>query len=644
MRWLSRLVPYVNKYRGQFIVAWVCVILAGAFVMVSPLLIKFAIEFGLQPVRDADGRLTGLEGNERLLILGSAAIVAFAIARGLAAFGQQYLGETIGQNVAYDIRNRIYDNLQRLSFAYHDKVQTGQIMSRATQDVENIRIFFAMGLLRFSYIILMIVISIVGMLIINWQLALVSFISLPILAWRSIVTSRRLRPMWLQIQQNQAEMTQVAEEALTGIRVVKAFSREAFESKKFADAAKKQADLSYQAAMIQANNQPLLQGISAAQIALTVGVGAWFVSRGSLQAQDVLTFTLWLNLLQLPIRTIGFMINIIARAISSAERVFELIDAQSAVQEKPGALPLTDVKGHVVFEHVSFSYDNLSPVLSGVDIDAKPGQVIALLGPTGSGKSTIVNLIPRFYDVTEGRILIDGVDIRDVTIESLRKNIGIVQQDVFLFIGTIRDNIAYGKPDATQEEIERAAKAARIHDFIVSLPYGYDEWVGERGVTLSGGQKQRIAIARTLLLDPKILIFDDSTASVDTQTEFLIQQALQELMKGRTTFVIAQRLRTVMRADEIIVLDQGRVIQRGTHQELIQQEGLYRRIFELELKDQEEALGRTVTPRPTPGGDPALAERLRERVRSGDTEGLPPQLVERVRARLIAEGQAGGGA
>jgi ABC-type multidrug transport system fused ATPase/permease subunit len=244
---------------------------------------------------------------------------------------------------------------------------------------------------------------------------------------------------------------------------------------------------------------------------------------------------------------------------------------------------------------VAFGYDNLSAVLSGVNIDAKPGQVVALLGPTGSGKSTVVNLIPRFYDVTEGAITIDGIDVRDTTLDSLRTNIGIVQQDVFLFVGTIRDNIAYGRPDATQEEIEKASKAARIHDFIQSLPYGYDEWVGERGVTLSGGQKQRIAIARTLLLDPRILIFDDSTASVDSQTEFLIQQALNELMEGRTTFVIAQRLRTVMRADEIVVLDKGTVVQRGTHEQLLEEEGLYKRIFDLELRDQEEALGHVAT-------------------------------------------------
>jgi ATP-binding cassette subfamily B protein len=376
--------------------------------------------------------------------------------------------------------------------------------------------------------------------------------------------------------------------------VVKAFSREEFESEKFYKQAKKQADLNYQQARLMATHVPLVTALAAAQVGLTAGVGAIMISRGTLQPGQLLTFLLWLNLLQLPVRSLGWVVNIVARCVSSSQRVFELIDAQSAVTEKPGAIALQNVEGNVRFEDVSFAYDTLSSVVDHVSIEAKPGQVIALLGPTGSGKSTIVNLIPRFYDVTGGAITIDGVDIRDVTLESLRKSIGIVQQDVFLFIGTIRDNIAYGKPDATHEEVERAARAARIHDFIESLPYKYDEWVGERGVTLSGGQKQRIAIARTLLMDPKILIFDDSTASVDAQTEFLIQQALQELMRGRTTFVIAQRLRTVMRADQIVVLKDGRVVERGTHDELIEGEGLYHRIYELELRDQVEALGQPV--------------------------------------------------
>ncbi len=590
MRYLFRLLPYMKPYQGRIATTWICVFASGAFVMASPVLVRQAINQGLQPVR-VDGEIVGLDGSERLLIFAALAIIVFALARGLTAFSQTYLGETVGQHVAYDIRNEIYNNIQRLSYAYHDKVETGQIMSRATQDVENIRMFFGMSLFRLGYVVVLVVVAIAGMFIVNPTLALVSIVTVPVIAWRSIVMSRRMRPVWMQIQQSQAEMTQIAEESLSGIRVVKAFSREPFESEKFRKTVQAQADLNYAQAKEMAKHSPLMQGLSMLQIAITVGVGALLIARGELQEGDLIAFILWLNLLQLPIRTIGFLVNGVARCVSSTERVFELIDAQSAVTEAPDAFELSGVAGHVRFEGVDFGYDNVSPVLSGIDIDAKPGQVIALLGPAGSGKSTVVNLIPRFYDVTAGRITIDGHDIRDVTIESLRRNIGIVQQDVFLFIGTIRDNIAYGKPGASQEEIERAAKAARIHDFIVSLPAGYDEWVGERGVTLSGGQKQRVAIARTLLLDPRILIFDDSTASVDSQTEFLILQALQQLMLGRTTFVIAQRLRTVMRADEIVVLDRGRIVQRGTHAELLRQEGLYRTIFDLELKDQEEALG-----------------------------------------------------
>ncbi|MGH2633603.1 MAG: ABC transporter ATP-binding protein [Tepidiformaceae bacterium] len=592
MRYLLRLLHFFKPFKWWFVLAFTSVILAGIFTMVSPVLIGYAITFGLHPEGKSPNIV--LHGNIGLLVLACAGIVALAIGKGLSLFGQQYLGETIGQKVAYDIRNAIYDNLQRLSYAYHDTAQTGQIMSRVTQDVEGVRMFVSMGFLRSLYIVVVLAVSIGGMFIISWQLALVSLVTLPFMAWRSFVLARTVRPVWLSVQQNIAEVTRVAEEALTGIRVVKAFSREDFESEQFYKASKDQADLSYTASRIMAVNQPALTGLGSLQIAITVGVGAWMITQGTLSPADLLTFALWLNLLQLPVRTMGFALTFVARCISSSERIFELLDAQSAVQEKPNAPAIENVQGHIKFEGVGFGYNNLSAVLTGVDIDATPGKVIALLGPPGSGKSTVVNLIPRFYDVTEGRITLDGVDIRDVTLDSLRKNIGIVQQDVFLFIGTIRDNIAYGRPEATQEEIENAAKAARIHDFIVSLPYGYEEWVGERGVTLSGGQKQRIAIARTLIMDPRILIFDDSTASVDTQTEFLIQQALQELMKGRTTFVIAQRLRTIMRADEIVVLDRGTVVQRGRHDELLAEDGLYRRIYDLELKDQEEALGHVV--------------------------------------------------
>jgi len=594
MRAILRLCSYYFQYRGKLFGGITCVILAGLFGMLSPLMVNFAVRYGLDPQYEGD-KVVGIHGNEWLLVLSCGAVIMFAIGRGLAGFGQQYLGQTLGQDVAYDIRNKVYDNLQSMSFAYHDKVQTGQVMSRITTDVEAIRQFPMQSIFRLFYIAVMVTVGVCGMFYISWQLALVSIISLPFMAWRSYVLSRKVRPIWSQVQENIAEITRIAEEALTGIRVVKAFSREDFESEKFRNAAERSADLSYSASRVNAVNQPIIIGLGALQIAVSMGFGAYLITQGSLTAGELLTFALWLNLLQMPARQIGFSLTWAMRCISSAESIFELMDVQSVVTEKPDAIELTDVKGHVELKKVAFTYDNLSAVLKDVDIDATPGRVVALLGPAGSGKSTIVNLIPRFYDVTEGAILIDGHDVRDVTTASLRRAIGIVQQDVFLFIGTIRENISYGRPDATQEEIIAAAKAARIHDFIESLPSGYDEWVGERGVTLSGGQKQRVAIARTLLMDPKILILDDSTASVDMQTEYLIQQALSALMRGRTTFVIGQRLRTIMRADEIVVLDGGLVVERGTHAELIQQNGLYRRIYDLELKDQEDALGHSST-------------------------------------------------
>ena len=589
MRIILRLWGYAIPYWKMLTIGLVSMLGAALFGMGSAFLAQIAVDVGLDPVRE--GASITFTGDRSTLILAALLVVGFAIARGISAFAQTYISESLGQRIAYDLRNQIYDTVQRLSYAYHDKVQTGQIMSRATQDVEAIRMFMSMASLRLLMIILMIIVGVGGMFFFHWQLALVSCVSLPFIAWRSWAVHRVMRPLWVEIQASEARMTEVADEGLGGIRVVKAFSREPVEAAKFGRAAEEQRDLQLTQATLMARHAPMLQGVAGIQVAATVGVGAWYITQGSLAAGELILFLVALQLLQMPVRMLGFMITSFSRAIAAGTRVFEVLDARSAVEERPSATPLSSPSGHVRFRDVSFGYDSVSAVLSNIEIDAPPGKIIALLGPTGSGKSTVVNLLPRFYDVTEGSISIDGVDIRNFTLESLRASIGSVQQDVFLFVGTIRDNIAYGAPGATQEEIETAAKAARIHDFIMSLPYGYDEWVGERGVTLSGGQRQRVAIARTLLLDPRVLIFDDSTASVDTQTEFLIQQALATLMEGRTTFVIAQRLRTVMRADEILVLDRGAIVQRGTHTELLEEEGLYRTIYDLELRDQEEALG-----------------------------------------------------
>jgi ATP-binding cassette subfamily B protein len=479
-----------------------------------------------------------------------------------------------------------------------------------------------MGLVRMFYTVMLLVVALGLMLAANWRLALVSWIFLPIIAIRSFQFSWKMRAHWDRIQEEQGRMSTVLQENLSGMRVVKSFAREAFESRKFLTEVTALFRDSYAQNRLQAFNQPLMTGLGALSVVVCVWYGGREVDAGRMNVGQLTSFLFYLTLLQMPVRTIGFMINSFSRAQASGTRIYEILDAESAVKEKPSAIELKDAQGHVRFEDVSFGYDSVSAVLRGIDIDAQPGQMVALLGPTGSGKSTVVNLMPRFYDVTGGRILVDGHDIRDVTLASLRRQIGIVQQDVFLFIDTIRENIRYGRVDATDEEVVEAAKVARIHDFIMTLPEGYDTWVGERGVTLSGGQKQRISIARTLLLDPRILVFDDSTSSVDMHTEYLIQQALADLMKGRTTFVIAQRLRTVKRADQILVLRRGRIVERGRHEELLAADGLYREIYDLELRDQEEALARSQA-HPETGGDasePAERAAVAE-ARAGDGTG-----------------------
>jgi ATP-binding cassette subfamily B protein len=379
--------------------------------------------------------------------------------------------------------------------------------------------------------------------------------------------------------------------------VVRAFSREDYESAVFASKARDLADENVLASKLQASNAPLMNFIFALITGAILWVGGREVAEGRLTPGELAQFVFYLILLAFPVRIVGFVITLFSRAASSGERIFEILDAESPVQEKPGAVELPRVRGHVVFQSVSFRYDSSVPTLDAINFEISPGQVVALLGATGSGKTTIVHLIPRFYDVSQGSISIDGMNVGDVTLKSLRREVGIVQQEMFLFADSIRNNIAYGAYNATMEEVERAAEAARLTDFIESLPQGYDTWVGERGTTLSGGQKQRIAIARTLLMDPRILILDDSTASVDTETEMLIQQALKELIRGRTTFIIAQRLSTVRNADVILVLDNGKIVERGSHQELLSRGGIYQKIYELQLRPQEAATD--TLPRPT---------------------------------------------
>lgn len=576
-----RLYRLVFHYKVRVWIAFLGVLGSGAFMLVSPKLLTWAIDYGID---------TEHAQKYLVLIVAASAIFGAAVFRSITQYSQQYLGQWLGQKVAYDLRNSIYNRLQHLSFAYHDSHQTGQLMSRATQDVEAVQRFVQMGVLRALYFLLVVTGSIILMLITNWRLALVILPFLMIVGIGSGIFSAKLRVIWTRVQNGLARLTTVLQENLSGARLVRSFGREDTEKAKFKIEAEALFDDSYSSSRLQAIAMPTMAGIWMLAMAAIMWFGGNEIASGRLTAGELSGFTLYLTLLQQPVRAMGMVVNAVSRAYSAGIRIFEILDAESAVKEKPGAEALNDVTGHVVFEKVSFGYNNLTPVLKEIDIDALPGQVIALLGPTGSGKTTVVNLLPRFYDITSGRITIDGKDIRDVTLSSLRSCMTIVQQDVFLFTGTVRDNIRYGMPQASQEQVEQAAKTAHIHDFIESLPEQYDTWVGERGETLSGGQKQRIAIARTLLLDPAILILDDSTSSVDTETEYQIQMALQEVMKGRTSFVIAQRLRTVKMADQILVLNRGVIVESGIHEELLQQNGFYRNIYDLELKDQEEAL------------------------------------------------------
>ena len=582
-----RLLRFAAPYWRGLLVIFAAIVGTGAFAIALPQLLIWAIDTGLG-VEVVDG-ITAVDVDGSLLVVAALALLGSALMRGLFQFLQSYLGESVAQAVAYDMRTQLYDRLQSLSFAYHDDAETGQIMSRATQDVEAVRLFINLGGVRLLFTALFLTAIVTIMFLISWILALAVWAFMIVIAVRSVVIARKLRPVWLNVQDGQAQLGTVLQEALTGIRVVKAFAREEHEGTKFRRRAEFLFRHSYRASIIQAINTPLMTALWMGSLVATIWIGGVQVSNGSMSLGELTGFLIYIQLLQMPVRSLGFMVTMVPRAAAAGARIFEILDQESDVQERPGAMPPQNPQGHIRFEGVSFAYDPRAPVLERIDLDARPGEVVALLGRTGSGKSTIVNLLPRFYDVSAGQVMMDGVDVRDLTLDGLRSQVAIVQQDVFLFSDTLRRNIAYGRPDATEEEIQAAGKVARIHDFIMSQPDGYDTWVGERGATLSGGQKQRIAIARALLMDPRVLIFDDSTSSVDTETEFEIQQALSALMQGRTTFIIAHRLRSVRESDTILVLDQGRIVERGQHDSLLAKGGLYREIYDLEMRDLEEA-------------------------------------------------------
>ncbi len=518
------------------------------------------------------------------LIWAIVAIVIFAALRGVFAFLQAFWGEKNSQTVAYDLRNDLYAKIQSLSFSYHDANQTGQLMIRATDDIEKVRLFIGQGLLQLVGAVILLTGTVIILFSTNVTLAWAAMPILPIALVMFMIFGSAAQPMFRKVQIKLSTLNTVLQENLAGIKLIQSFTREKQEQVKFRRAADDLMGQAINVARLFTFLFPVIFLIANLGQAAILYVGGKQIIAGTLTLGQWEEFSLYLIYLFFPIAQLGFIITQFGQAAASADRIFEILDAKSDIVDKPDAIDLPSVKGEVRFENVTFRYfGSGTPVLDNVTFDAQPGQRIALLGATGSGKSTLINLMPRFYDPTEGRILIDGHDLRDIKIDSLRRQIGIVLQETTLFNGTIRDNIAFGKSDATDAEVIAATKAAQAHDFIMSFPDGYDTHVGERGATLSGGQRQRVAIARALLLDPRILILDDSTSSIDLGTEALIQAALDKLMESRTSFVIAQRISTVMNADKILVLERGKVVAQGKHADLMENEPIYAEIYNSQI-------------------------------------------------------------
>ena len=583
MEVIWRIIKMAFSRRREMTLAYISMIGATTAYLFLPYLFGRAID-----QIDSMLRVGGIPLQSLLVIVG--AIIGLSIVRGGLSYFQNYFGEAVSQYVSYDLRNRLYDHVQHLSFGFHDKNHTGQVMSRAITDVENIRMFVNMGIVRTPYFLSLFVVVSIILVRMDWQLGLASIGFVPLVMVVSGIVRLRLREAWLKIQDMMADLNTVLQENLTGQRVVKAFASEDFENQKYNDKSMEVSESFMSAEKLRAANNAFTLFSFQMALAIILLFGGWRVLSGALSIGDLAAFVFYMQILAMPVRMSGFLVNAYARAASGGQRLFEILDTESDVVEKTDAKELGRVKGHVRFEEVSFSYEEGKPVLKNINFEAEPGKVVALLGPPGSGKSSVANLLPRFYDVGSGQITIDGIDIRDASLKSLRHNIGIVQQDVFLFGAGLRENIAYGREDAPLEDVMRAAKIAQLHDFISALDGAYDTEVGERGVNLSGGQRQRMSIARAVLLDPPILVLDDSTSSVDANTEDLIRRAMEEVMKGRTTIIIAHRLSTVHRADEIIVMDRGEIVERGTHQELLALGGKYREIYELQLRPQEDVM------------------------------------------------------
>src|SRR5881392_3370148 len=525
-----------------------------------------------------DDALTPRDSHKLWMYVG--AIVALGVVRAVLMFGRRMISGKQALAVEMDMRQGLYAHLVRLSFGFYDRHQTGQLMSRATVDLQGVRFFLGYGLIFFFQNILTVASVTVVLFFFEWRLAFVVLAVTPFLVALAYRFSHVAHPTLRDVQQKLADVSTVVEENIVGVHVVKAFAQEPAEEEKF-----RGRNEALFAQTIRANRQratyvPLLSFVPLLAQAAVLLVGARMVARGSLTVGSFVSFNLYLALLVMPLRSLGMWIGQAQRATASGARIFQVLDEPEEIADKPAAVELPPGDGEIRLENVSFSYLRGRPVLERIDLALDAGTTLALIGHTGSGKTTLASLVPRFYDVDTGRVLVDGVDVRDVTLASLRREIGVIPQDPFLFSTTVRENIAFGRPEMTNAEVERVARLAQAHEFVERLPQGYDTVIGERGITLSGGQRQRVAIARALAVDPRILILDDATASVDATTEARIRLGLREAMRNRTTIIIAHRLSTIALADEIVVLDGGRIAARGTHDALLVRSTVYREIYE----------------------------------------------------------------
>ena len=571
MKNYKRLLQYMRPYVKQLILAIICIIMAAAANLYLPWIIKDMIDKVLA------------EKDMVMLNLICVGIVVVFLLRGIFYYGQSYLVSFIGQKVIIDVREVMFRKFQRMPMAYFDKHQTGETMSYITNDVAAIQTALVDNLIEMVTEGSILIGSIVMMIMLDWKLSMLTLVVIPLVGQAMKIFGRKLKRNGTLIQERMADITSLLQESVSSIRVVKSFVREDYEIKRFC----RQNELNFQAMMqnvrLTSLLTPTVEFLAALSVTFIVWFGGYEVVNGVLTAGSLVAFLTYAVNLANPVKRLSRVYGSLQRAMAAVDRVFHVLDLPETIKDKPGAETLPATDGHVELRHVSFEYKKGVPALVDVSLEAKPGQMIAFVGPSGAGKSTIANLIPRFYDVTEGAILIDGHDIRDVTIASLRGQIGIVPQETMLFSATVRENIRYGRLDATDEEVEAAARAANADAFIRALPQGYETAVGERGLNLSGGQRQRISIARAILKNPRILILDEATSALDTESEKIVQAALDKLMEGRTSFVIAHRLSTIFDADQIFVIDGGQVKECGTHEELLKQGGLYSYLYNIQF-------------------------------------------------------------